>query len=155
VSPAFPPRPWLQIAIDPTPLTVVPLTPPTRPRRAALLAIAVLNLSALAPLGVMAHGVPKAKHGGVIAVANDLGFELVSVFGAVVIYVDDHGTTVTPTGMSGKLTVTVGSQKFEADLAVAGDRLEARGVKLATGATVVATLTNSAQKTFTVKYKVK
>jgi hypothetical protein len=60
-----------------------------------------------------------------------------------------------PTGMTGKLTVLSGSEKSEAELAVAGDRLEAKGVKLAPGAKVVAALTTPAKKAITVRFTVK
>jgi hypothetical protein len=57
--------------------------------------------------------------------------------------------------MTGRLTVLKGSEKTEADLAVAGDKLEAKGVKLAAGAKVVAALTTSARKAITVRFTVK
>ena len=103
----------------------------------------------------MAHGGAKAKHGGVVAVASDLGFELVSTPAGVVIYIEDHGKPMAPVGMSGKLTVLNGAEKSEAELVVVGDKLEAKGVKLAPGAKVVAALTTSAKKTITVRFTVK
>jgi hypothetical protein len=60
-----------------------------------------------------------------------------------------------PKGMSGKLTVLNGTEKSEADLAAAGDRLEAKGVKLAAGAKVVAALTTAEKKVITVRFTVK
>ena len=48
-----------------------------------------------------------------------------------------------------------GAEKSEAVLVVAGDKLEAQGVKLASGAKVVAALTTSAQKAITVRFIVK
>jgi hypothetical protein len=50
-----------------------------------------------------------------------------------------------PTGLKGKLTVLNGAEKSEADLVVAGDKLEAKGVKLAKGAKVVAALVTPAE----------
>ena len=41
-----------------------------------LLTVAVLGLSALSFNVALAHGDAKAKHGGVVATANDLSFEL-------------------------------------------------------------------------------
>ena len=43
-----------------------------------MLATLVLGLSALSFDIAMAHGGAKPKHGGVVATASDLGFELVS-----------------------------------------------------------------------------
>ncbi len=120
-----------------------------------LLAVVVLGLSALPFNAAFAHGSAKAQHGGVVATASDLGFELVSTPTGAVIYIDDHGKPMAPTGMSGKLTVLKGAEKSEAELAVAGDKLEAKGVKLAPGAKVVAALTTPAKKAITVRFTVK
>jgi hypothetical protein len=120
-----------------------------------LLTVVVLGMSALSINVAMAHGGAKAKHGGVVATASDLGFELVGTPTGVAIYVEDHGKPLAPTGMTGKLTVLNGSEKSEAELAVAGDKLEAKGVKLAAGAKVVAALTTPAKKAITVRFTVK
>ncbi len=119
------------------------------------LAVLALGLAALSFNVAMAHGGAQAKHGGVVAMASDLGFELVGTPGGVAIYVEDHGKPMVPTGMTGKLTVLQGSEKSEAALAVAGDKLEAQGVKLAAGAKVVAALTTPAKKAITVRFTVK
>jgi hypothetical protein len=120
-----------------------------------LLAVVALGLSVLSFNTAMAHGGVKPKHGGVVAMASDLGFELVAAPDGAVIYVADHGKPMTPAGMSGKLTVLNGAEKSEADLVVAGDKLEAKGVKLAAGAKVVAALTTAAKKAITVRFTVK
>ena len=120
-----------------------------------LFTVVVLGLSVLSFNAAFAHGGAKAKHGGVVAVASDLGFELVSTASGAAIYVEDHGKPMVPTGMTGKLTVLNGAEKSEAELAVAGDKLEAKGVKLAAGAKVVAALTTPAQQAITVRFTVK
>lgn len=120
-----------------------------------LLTVSVLGLSALTFDAAMAHGGATARHGGVATMASDLGFELVGTPAGAAIYVEDHGKPMAPTGMTGKLTVLNGSEKSEAELAVTGDRLEAKGVKLASGAKVVAALKTSAQKSITVRFTVK
>lgn len=120
-----------------------------------LLAVVVLGLSALSFNVATAHGGAKAKHGGVIATSSDLGFELVGTPSGAAIYVEDHGKPMAPTGMAGKLTVLTGTEKSEAPLAVAGDKLEAKGVKLATGSKVVAALTTPAKKAITVRFTIK
>ena len=119
------------------------------------LTMAVLCLSALSFNAALAHGGAEAKHGGVVAVASDLGFELVATASGAAIYVEDHGKPMVPTGMTGKLTVLKGAEKSEAELVVVGDRLEAKGVKLAGGAKAVAALTTSAKKAITVRFTVK
>jgi hypothetical protein len=91
----------------------------------------------------------------VVAVASDLAFELVGTANGAVIYVEDHGKPMAPAGMSGKLTVLNGAQTSEAALAVAGDKLEAKGIQLAKGAKVVAALTTAQNKAITVRFTVK
>lgn len=120
-----------------------------------LLTVVVLGLSALSFNAAFAHGGGPAKHGGVVATASDLSFELVGAPDGAVIYVEDHGKPMAPSGMSGKLTVLNGAEKSEADLVVAGDRLEAKGVKLAKGAKAVAALTTANKKAITVRFTVK
>ena len=120
-----------------------------------LLAVTAFGLAALSLNVAFAHGDAKARHGGVAAMAGDLGFELVGTPTGAALYVEDHGKPIAPTGMTGKLTVLNGGEKTEADLAVAGDKLEAKGVKLAAGAKVVAALTTPAKKAITVRFTVK
>jgi hypothetical protein len=50
---------------------------------------------------------------------------------------------------------TVGAEKSEAELMMAGDELEAKGVKLVSGAKVVASLTRSAAKAITLRFSMK
>jgi len=120
-----------------------------------LLAAVVLGLSALSFNAAMAHGDNKPKHGGVVSAASDLHFELVATSTGAAIYIDDHGKPMAPTGMTGKLTVLNGAEKSEAELTVAADKLEAKGLKLVKGAKVVAALTTPAKKAITVRFTVK
>ena len=120
-----------------------------------LLTVVVLGLSALSFNVALAHGGAQARHGGVVAMASDLGFELVGTPAGAAIYVEDHGKPMVPTGLKGRLTVLNGAEKSETDLVVAGDKLEAKGVKLAKGAKVVAALTTPAAKVITVRFTVK
>jgi hypothetical protein len=120
-----------------------------------LLTVVALGLSALSFNTAMAHGGAQAKHGGVVATASDLSFELVSSPDGALIYVEDHGKPMAPTGLKGKLTVLSGTEKSEADLVVAGDKLEAKGIKLAKGAKVVASLVTPGAKAITVRFTVR
>ena len=119
------------------------------------LTVVLLGLLALSLNGAMAHGDAKPRHGGVVATASDLGFELVRTPDGAAIYVEDHGKPMAPTGLKGKLTVLNGADKSQADLVVAGDKLEAKGLKLAKGAKVVAALVTPAAKAITVRFTVK
>jgi hypothetical protein len=120
-----------------------------------LLTVVVLGLVSLSFNVAMAHGGAKARHGGIVATASDLGFELVGMPDGAALYVEDHGKPMAPTGLKGKLTVLNGAEKSEANLVVAGDKLEAKGVKLSKGAKVVAALTTPAAKAITVRFTVK
>ena len=120
-----------------------------------LLTLAVLGLAALSFNTAWAHGGAQARHGGVVTMASDLGFELVGTPTGAAIYVEDHGKPMAPTGLKGKLTVLNGAEKSEAELVVAGDKLEAKGVTLAKGAKVVAALVTPAAKSITVRFTVK
>lgn len=120
-----------------------------------LMTVVVLGLSALSFNAAFAHGGASAKHGGVVATASDLSFELVAEGGNAVIYVEDHGKPMAPTSLKGKLTVLNGAEKSEAELVVAGDKLEAKGIQLAKGAKVVAALVTPAAKAITVRFTVK
>ena len=121
----------------------------------SVLAMLLVGLSAVSFNAAVAHGGGAPKHGGVVATASDLSFELVARDGGAVIYVEDHGKPMTPTGLKGKLTVLNGAEKSEAELVVAGDKLEAKGIKLASGAKAVASLVTPAAKAITVRFTVK
>jgi hypothetical protein len=120
-----------------------------------LLAMAVLGLSALGFNAAQAHDEAKPLHGGTVQSAGHLTFELVAQAEGAVLHIADHGAPVPTTGMSGKLTVLKGTEKAEADFAVVGNTLQAKGIKLASGAKAVATLTNASAKTITVRFTIK
>ena len=120
-----------------------------------LWAAVALSLSALSFNVALAHGENKPKHGGVVSAASNLHFELVATSTGAALYIDDHGKPVALAGMTGKLTVLNGTEKSEAVLTVAGDKLEAKGLKLVKGAKVVAALTTPAKKAITVRFTVK
>ena len=120
-----------------------------------LFAVIAVATSVLSFNGAFAHG-EKPKHGGVVQVASDMSFELVSKGDVATIYVEDHGKPVSTAGMNGKLTVLNGTEKSEAELKPAGDnKLEAQGVKLAKGAKAVASVTTARKKTINVRFAVK
>jgi hypothetical protein len=114
-----------------------------------------LGCALIAGPAALAHDDPKPRHGGIVQVVNDVSYELVAREGSVEIYVTDHGKPVSPTGMTGRLTIMVGAQKTDADLVAAGDKLEAKGIKLSKGAKLVAALTLPNKKAVTVRFAVK
>lgn len=124
--------------------------------KSKMMAVAVLALSGLTLNAAMAHGESKPRHGGIVQVANDVNFELVVEADGATIYLVDHDEPMSSKGISGKLTVLNGSEKTEVDVkAIDGNKLQAKGVKIASGAKVVAVLNNVEGKTSTVRFTVK
>jgi len=117
--------------------------------------IALFTLATLAAGPLLAHEGAAAKHGGIVQTASDLSFELVAGPQDTLIYIEDHGQPLAPTGMSGKLTILKGTEKTEAPLTVADDKLEAKGVTLTKGSKVVANLNTAQQNAITVRFTVK
>ncbi len=79
------------------------------------------------------------KHGGVVVETKAGDLELVAKADSMVIHVSDHGKPMKLTSATGKVTVFNGNDKAEAPLALAGDKLEAKGTfKVAPGAKVLA-----------------
>ncbi|MBT9493117.1 MAG: hypothetical protein IV107_12410 [Paucibacter sp.] len=113
-------------------------------------------MSALVVNTAAAHGPAKSVHGGVVQVVNDVNFELVLLADGAVIYLIDHDEPLSTAGISGKLTVLNGGAKTEAEISAVGDnKLEARGIKIASGAKVVASLNNVSGKAVTVRFAIK
>ena len=115
----------------------------------------LVALGALSATAAHADAVAKPKRGGVVQSANHLDFELVGQADGASIYIEDHGKPVSLAGASGKLTVLSGTDKSEAELKPAGDKLEAKGIKLASGSKVVASVTTAEKKTMSVRFTVK
>lgn len=121
-----------------------------------LIGAALLALGTLTAPVAWAHGAAGPKHGGVVQVANDVSFELVGDADGATIYLVDHDMPMPSAGITGKLTVLTGTQKTEAEVKPAGDnKLKATGIKLASGAKVVAVLSNVAGQTATVRFTAK
>lgn len=102
------------------------------------LAAALLIASAIA-LPAFAAEDHAPKHGGVVVETKAGDLELVAKPESIVIHVSDHGKPMKLASGSGKVTVFNGNDKTEAPLALAGDRLEAKGgFKIAAGTKVLA-----------------
>lgn len=125
--------------------------------KSKLAAVAVVAFGALATVNAAwAHGAAAPRNGGVVQVANDVSFELVADADGATIYLVDHDAPMPSTGITGKLTVLTGATKTEAEVKPAGDnKLKATGIKLASGAKVVAVLNNVEGQTATVRFTVK
>ncbi|MDM4765407.1 hypothetical protein [Pelomonas sp. SE-A7] len=99
------------------------------------------------------HGDAKPQHGGVVQMAEDVGFELVNEAEGLAIYLTDHGKPVATTGLTGKLSLLQGAARSEAELKPAGEgKLRAAGLKAEAGAKLVAVLNGIRGKTVTVRW---
>lgn len=117
------------------------------------LAALVLASALCLPLLAHAHGGAAAKHGGIVQMAQDLTFEIVRQGDGAAIFVDDHGEPLDVAGVKGRLTVLRGSDKQQAELKPAGgNRLEARGIALGSGAKAVAVITTAAGQAISVRF---
>ncbi len=116
-------------------------------------AVTVLAFSAFSSTVVFAHGAPKPQHGGVVSVASDIAFELVTTDKGATIYVIDHDAKKDTKGLTGNLIVLNGTTQSEAELKPAGDnKLEASGVKFEKGAKAVAVVKGLSSKAVTVRF---
>jgi hypothetical protein len=99
---------------------------------------ALLLASAIAMPAIAAED-HTPKHGGVVVETKAGDMELVAKPDLIVIHVSDHGKPMKLASASGKVTVFNGSDKAEAPLALAGDKLEAKGsFKIGSGTKVLA-----------------
>ncbi|QPF76115.1 hypothetical protein G8A07_26430 [Roseateles sp. DAIF2] len=103
------------------------------------------------------HHEHKPLHGGVVAEASDLDFELVAKADQLALYVRDHGKPAALAGASAKLTLLNGTEKSEASLSPAGtERLEAKGAfKVGAGTKVVALVQLAGKKPVNVRFALK
>lgn len=120
-----------------------------------LVSIGIVSVAAVASGAALAHGDAKPTHGGIVQTANDLSFELIAQPDGATIFIVDHEKPVAVAGATGKLTVLNGADRSEAELKPAGDRLEAKGVKLASGSKVVASLIMADKKTVSLRFAIK
>src|SRR5438132_12751351 len=98
----------------------------------ALLIVGVLPLNL-----AQAHGGTQPEHGGVVQLVGDMTFELVARADGVELYVEDDGEEVTSADLAAKMTIVNAGAKSDVALTpAAGNKFEAKGVRLAAGAKV-------------------
>jgi hypothetical protein len=102
-----------------------------------------LALLGTAPFNTaQAHGGTQPEHGGVVQLVGDMTFELVARPEGVELYVEDDGDEVTSSDLVAKLTVVSAGARSDVTLTPsAGNKFEAKGVKIAPGAKVTVLLT--------------
>lgn len=96
------------------------------------------------------------KHGGVVVETKVGDLELVAKADSMVLHVSDHGKAMKLTSGTGKVTVFNGKEKTEAPLALAGDKLEAKGsFKVATGTKVLAEVSLNGKPAVSARFTLK
>ena len=119
------------------------------------LAAALLAATAIA-LPTFAAEDHAPKHGGVVVETKAGDPELVAKPELIVIHVSDHGKPMKLSSASGKVTVFNGNDKTEAPLALAGDKLEAKGsFKVGAGTKLVAVVTLPGKPSTTARFTLK
>lgn len=112
--------------------------------RNTLFAAACLSLAASAfAAGQHGHEDPP-QHGGIVAEAKEVSYELVATPNRLQLYLRDHGQAMDVSQASARLTLLSGSDQQEVTLTPEGNRLQAVGnFKLGAGTKVVARVTNA------------
>ena len=98
----------------------------------------------------------KPKHGGVVVETKAGDMELVAKPDLIVIHVSDHGKAMKMASATGKVTVFNGNEKTEAQLALAGDKLEAKGsFKVGAGTKVLADVALNGEPSVAARFTLK
>ena len=69
----------------------------------------------------------KPMHGGAVAEAKEVEYELVASADKLQLYMRDHGKPVAVAGMTAKVTLLAGSEKQDVQLQAGDGKLEAAG----------------------------
>ncbi len=119
-----------------------------------LLAI-FLALSGAAALAAGDHS-HEPRFGGVVVETRAGDFEIVARPDTLQIHISDHGKPVKLDGAKARLTLLNGSEKTEAELLPAGDRLEAKGTfKVGKGTKGIAVVTLAGKPPATARFQLK
>ena len=114
------------------------------------------SVLAFSAFSAIAGGDHKPKHGGVVVETKAGDMEIVAKADTIYIYFTDHGKPVKLEGAKAKVTLLNGAEKSEAELATAGDKLEAKGAfKVAKGTKGIAVLTLAGKPPVTARFDIK
>jgi hypothetical protein len=92
---------------------------------------------------IHAHGSSKPEHGGVVQISGETLLELVVRPDSVDLYVKDDDDEVASAGLTAKLTIVSKGAKTEVPMqAAAGNKFEAKGLKLVGGSKVSVLVVN-------------
>ena len=113
-------------------------------------------LIALATVPALAGGDHIPRHGGVMVETKAGDMEIVAKPNNLRIYFTDHGKPVNFDGAKAKVTLLNGSEKSEAELTPAGDKMEVKGTfKVAKGTKGIAVLTLVGKAPVTARFEIK
>ena len=97
-----------------------------------------------------------ARFGGVVVETKAADLEIVVKTDAIQIYLSDHGKAMKLEGAKAKVTLLNGTEKSEAELVPAGDKLEARGTfKVGKGTKGVAVVTLAGKPPATARFEIR
>ena len=122
------------------------------------LALALARVAAPTAFAAGGHGDDhKPKFGGIVSEGKAFDAELVAKPDLITVYLSDHGKPMSAKGAKGKITLLSGTEKFEADLAPAGDtKLEAKGkFNVAAGTKAVVVVTPEGKAAGTLRFTIK
>ncbi|OGA57998.1 MAG: hypothetical protein A2710_11445 [Burkholderiales bacterium RIFCSPHIGHO2_01_FULL_64_960] len=98
----------------------------------------------------------KPMHGGAVAEAKEVEYELVASADKLQLYMRDHGKPVAVTGMTAKVTLLAGSDKQDVQLQAGDGKLEATGsFKVPTGTKVVVAVSKAGKSVTSVRFTLK
>ena len=121
----------------------------------AISAALLIACAAAASLAGSGHDV-KPKFGGVVVETRAGDLEIVAKPESIHIHISDHGKTVKLDGAKAKVTLLNGTEKYEADLVLAGDKLEAKGTfQVAKGTKGIAVVTLAGKAPVTARFEIK
>ena len=98
----------------------------------------------------------KPMHGGAVAEAKEVEYELVASADKLQLYMRDHGKPVAVAGMTAKVTLLAGSEKQDVQLQAGDGKLEATGsFKVPTGTKVVGAVSKAGKSVTSVRFTLK
>jgi hypothetical protein len=104
----------------------------------------------------LAHGNTKPLHGGIMQMVGETSFELVAKPEGAELYVVDDGEDIASAQMTAKLTIDIGGTKSEVAMQPAGgNKFEAKGAKIPSGAKVAVLLVGPNEVKTTARFTIK
>ena len=98
----------------------------------------------------------KPMHGGAVAEAKEVEYELVASADKLQLYMREHGKPVAVAGMTAKVTLLAGSEKQDVQLQAGDGKLEATGsFKVPAGTKAVVAVSKAGKSVASVRFTLK